>query len=184
MNAAFLYLATGAAAGLMAGLLGVGGGLIIVPVLAFHFAHAHLTGEHLMHLAIGTSLASIAVTGLSSVIAHHRRGAVDWGVVKGLTPGLIVGALSGAVVAGQLATGSLQRLFGVFELVVAVQIGFALQPTVHRLLPKGPGRGAAGVVIGVVSSLLGIGGGTLTVPFLLWCGISIRHAVAISAACG
>lgn len=184
MEASLIYLMTGAVAGTTAGLLGVGGGLIIVPALALYFSHTQFAAQYPMHMAIGTSLATIVVTGLSSVLAHHRHGAVNWQVVMRLAPGLVFGAVTGVVLADRLATGSLQGLFGWFELAVAAQLGLGRQPLVHRALPGTPGLSVVGWGIGTVSSLLGIGGGTLTVPFLLWCGIPIRRAVAVSAACG
>ncbi len=184
MDSVVIFLITGAVAGILAGLLGVGGGLIIVPALALYFSHSQLAVAYVMHLAIGTSLATIVITGLSSTLAHQRHGAVDWVLVMKLAPGLIIGALSGAVLADHLATASLRRLFGVFELAVAVQLGFGIRPAAHRTVPGRTGLGFAGWVIGVASSLMGIGGGTLTVPFLLWCGVLMRQAVAASAACG
>jgi hypothetical protein len=179
-----IYLATGAFAGLLAGLLGVGGGLVIVPVLVLGFATQGVAQEVQMHLAVGTSLATIIFTSLSSVAAHHRRGAVAWEVVRAMTPGIVLGALGGAVIARLLPPLSLRTLFGVFELMVALQIAWNLKPAPHRTLPGGLGLGGAGALIGTLSALLGIGGGTLTVPFLLWCNVTIQRAIATSAACG
>jgi uncharacterized membrane protein YfcA len=184
MSEWLIYAATGAFAGLLAGLLGVGGGLLIVPVLAFSFAAQGMAGEVQMHLAVGTSLATIIFTSLSSITAHHRRGAVAWPVFRAISPGIVLGALFGAVIARWLPTLSLRTLFGVFELMVALQMGFSLKPAAHRGLPGRWGMGAAGVVIGTLSSLVGIGGGTLTVPFLLWCNVAMQRAIATSAACG
>jgi hypothetical protein len=179
-----IYLAVGAGAGLLAGLFGVGGGLVIVPVLVWVFAGVGIDGAVGMHLAIGTSLATIIFTSMSSVRAHHRRGAVQWPVVRQLAPGIVFGTALGALVADQMPTDMLRTVFGVFELTVAAQLGFALLPEAHRTLPARFGMGLAGSVIGAVSAVVGIGGGTLTVPFLLWCGVTVRQAVATSAACG
>lgn len=179
-----IYLATGAFAGLLAGLLGVGGGLIIVPVLVLSFAAQGIANEVQMHLAVGTSLATIIFTSLSSIYAHHRRGAVEWSALRKMTPGIVVGALCGALVARWLPTLSLRYLFGAFELFVAVQMALSLKPAPHRSLPGRWGMGAAGAVIGSLSALVGVGGGTLTVPFLLWCNVTIQRAIATSAACG
>ena len=179
-----IYLATGAFAGLLAGLLGVGGGLIIVPVLALSFAAQGVADEVQMHLAVGTSLATIIFTSLSSVHAHHRRGAVAWSALRAMAPGIVVGALCGALVARWLPTLSLRYLFGAFELFVAVQMALSLKPAPHRGLPGKLGMSAAGAVIGSLSALVGVGGGTLTVPFLLWCNVTIQRAIATSAACG
>lgn len=179
-----LYLALGAFAGLMAGLLGVGGGLIIVPVLAGIFQHQQMSAAVIMHLAIGTSLATIVVTSVSSVRAHHQRGAVLWPVVWRLTPGIVIGAWLGAVVADALPSAVLSKIFAVFVLVVAAQMAFGAKPAPHRELPGAPGMLATGGVIGAVSAIVGIGGGSLTVPFLTWCNTPMRQAVATSAACG
>ncbi len=179
-----IYLATGAFAGVLAGLLGVGGGLIIVPVLALSFAAQGVADEVIMHLAVGTSLATIIFTSLSSVYAHHRRGAVEWSALGSLAPGILVGALCGALVARWLPTLSLRYLFGVFELVVALQMALSLKPAPHRGLPGRWGMSGAGAVIGSLSALVGVGGGTLTVPFLLWCNVTMQRAIATSAACG
>lgn len=180
----YLYLAVGALAGVLAGLFGVGGGLVIVPVLAFVFERSGIAPNVLMHLAIGSSLTTIVFTSFASVRAHHRRGAVEWRVVGRLAPGIVTGALLGAVVADWLPSADLRRIFGVFELAVAVQLGLGLKPGPHRSLPGGPGLFAAGGVIGTLSAIVGIGGGTLTVPFLTWNNVSMRNAVATSAACG
>lgn len=180
----FAYLAVGAFAGVIAGLLGVGGGLIIVPVLALLFERAGVDASVRMHLAIGTSLATIVVTSLSSLRAHARRGAVRWDVFIALTPGIVLGALAGAAVAGRLPGHGLRVFFGLFELAVALQLGFHFMASAHRRLPGTIGMTAAGGAIGFVSAIVGIGGGTLTVPFLVWCHVSIHQAVATAAACG
>lgn len=179
-----LYLALGAFAGVMAGLLGVGGGLIIVPVLAWIFRGQHINDAIIMHLAIGTSLATIVVTSISSVRAHHQRGAVLWPVVWQLTPGIVIGAWLGAAVADALPSAALSRIFALFVLAVAAQMAFGAKPAPHRGLPGAVGMTVTGGVIGVVSAIVGIGGGSLTVPFLTWCNTAMRQAVATSAACG
>lgn len=180
----FFYLALGAFAGVMAGLLGVGGGLIIVPALAWLFHRQAVSDAAIMHLAIGTSLATIVVTSISSVRAHHRRGAVLWPTVWRLTPGIVVGAWLGAAVADALSSVALQKVFAVFVLLMSAQMGFGAKPAPHRDLPGAIGMVLVGGVIGAVSAIVGIGGGSLTVPFLTWCNVSIRQAVATSAACG
>lgn len=184
METWIIYLALGAVAGTLAGLLGVGGGLIIVPVLALVFQSAGFPADLIMHLAIGTSLATIVFTSMSSIRAHHRRGAVLWPLVWRLTPGIVVGALAGASVAELMHSQWLSRFFGVFELLVAVQMAMGLRPSAHRGLPATAGMLGAGGVIGGISAIVGIGGGTLTVPFLSWCNVPMRNAVASSSACG
>ena len=178
------YLLTGATAGLMAGLLGVGGGLIIVPALALFFASQGFAAETLMHFAVGTSLATIIPTSISSLLAHHRRNSVDWQAVRGLAPGIIAGALAGAWLARQLSSPGLAILFGSFEILVAVHLLLGIQAGAHRVLPGAAGLGVAGTVIGGVSAVLGIGGGSLSVPFLLWNRVDIRTAVGTAATCG
>lgn len=180
----FTYLLLGGIAGVLAGLLGVGGGLVIVPVLAWLFYRSGISPEVVMHLAIGTSLATIVLTSISSVWAHHRRGAVLWSVFRQLTPGILLGAGLGAALADRLPSDSLRLIFGLFELGVALQMGLNLKPSPHRSLPGPWGLSAAGSVIGLVSAVVGIGGGTLTVPFLQWCNVTMRQAVATSSACG
>jgi uncharacterized membrane protein YfcA len=178
------YMLTGAAAGLMAGLLGIGGGLIIVPVLATLFVGQGFNPVNLMHFAIGTSLATIVFTSISSLVMHHRRGAVLWPVVSAMVPGIILGALAGALLAKFISSPGLGRFFGGFEILVAAQLVFGSQPAAHRSLAGRFKQSLAGGVIGLLSTILGIGGGTLTVPYLVWHRVDIRMAVGTAAACG
>lgn len=180
----FGYILLGAFAGTLAGLLGVGGGLIIVPALVWLWQTNGLGGSQQMSLAIGTSLASIVLTSLSSTYAHHRRGGVRWDLFQRLTPGILLGAWIGAALATRLPDDTLRSVFGLFELLVAAQMAIAARPPVQRRLPGTPGMGLAGTIIGTVSAVIGIGGGTLTVPFLTRCNVHMQHAVATSAACG
>ncbi|PIE82699.1 MAG: hypothetical protein CSA09_05635 [Candidatus Contendobacter odensis] len=179
-----LYLALGLFAGVMAGLLGVGGGLIIVPALVWIFQQQHMTADMTMHLAIGTSLATIVMTSMSSVYAHQRRGAVLWPTFWRLTPGIVSGAWLGAVIADMLPGTVLQMVFAIFVLFMSAQMAFGTKPAPHRNLPNTPGLLAAGGIIGSISAIIGIGGGSLTVPFLSWCNVAMRQTVATSAACG
>jgi len=179
-----LYLAVGAFAGFLAGLLGVGGGLVIVPVLTFIFAVQHFPVEYIAHLALGTSLASILFTSISSVRAHQAHGAVDWGVVRVIAPGIVAGTLLGALVAAQLSSGFLKGFFVVFVYYVAAQMLLDIRPKPSRELPGPGGMFAAGAVIGGVSSLVGIGGGSLSVPFMTWCNVKMHRAIGTSAAIG
>lgn len=184
MEFLLIYVLTGAVAGVLAGLLGVGGGIVIVPALIFVFRAQGFDADVLVHMAVGTSLATIVLTSISSVRAHHRRGAVRWPVFWRLAPGIVVGSLLGAVIADWLPADTLRMVFAVFVLLVALQMGFGAKPAPHRDLPGKLGSGVAGLVIGTVSAVVGIGGGSLTVPFLVWCNVAMRNAVAISAACG
>lgn len=179
-----LYLGLGSLAGLMAGLLGVGGGLLIVPVLMWAFALLGFASEVLVHLAVGTSLATIVVTSLSSIRAHHRRGAVRWELVRQLSPGILLGSLGGALVADWMSADWLRRVFAVFVLFVGTRMLLGRKVRVGRQLPGQAGMWGAGGVIGAVSALVGIGGGSLTVPFLHASGVDMRQAVASSSACG
>ena len=157
------YALLGLFAGAMAGLLGVGGGLIIVPLLAGLFAGQGFAEQHLMQLAVGTSLATIVFTSLSSTWAHHRRGAVNWAVMRQLSMGIVTGAWLGGVLAVWLGGLLLAGLFGLFELLVAAQMAFGKPPAAHRTHPGRLRNLVSGALIGAVSTLLGIGGGTLTV---------------------
>lgn len=178
------FAALGAVAGTLAGLLGIGGGIVIVPGLAFLLADGSVPPERLMQVAVGTSLATIVVTALSSIRAHHRRGAVRWPVVVRMTPGIVVGAVIGGLLADALPTRTLAIVFGVFLLAVSLRLAFGGQPSAHRQLPGPAALGATAGGIGALSSLLGIGGGTMTVPLLTWCNMPLREAVATSSACG
>lgn len=178
------YLLLGAAAGIVAGLLGVGGGLIIVPVLAMLFVAQGMAPDLIMHVALGTSLATIVVTSLSSMRAHHRHGAVDWQTLYRIVPGILGGGWLGALVADHLDTSFLRIFFGVFECLVALQMWSGLKASAHRGLPGFAGMTVAGLLIGAISAIVGIGGGTMSVPFLVWCGVKIQRAVGTSAAIG
>ncbi len=179
------YLLLGALAGLVAGLLGVGGGAVIVPVLVVLFQVQGFNDANIMHLALGTSLATIAVTSISSVVAHHRLGSLNWRTVLWMTPGLIVGAALGALLADQVASATLQRFFGLFEISVALYMLFgSVTKAAREQLIAVSELMLAGMFVGTLSALLGIGGGTITVPYLSWRGRIMREAVAVSSACG
>ena len=179
-----ILIGMGAIAGTLAGLLGIGGGIIIVPVLALVFTAQGINPDVLMHVSIGTSLATIVITSISSIRAHQKHNAIHWDVFWSITPGIIVGGLLGAVVAKLIPGESLRLVFGIFMLFVAAQMIFGNTTKAHRQLPKTPGMLVAGTAIGTMSSLMGVGGGSMSVPFLTWCNMAIRHAVATSAAIG
>lgn len=178
------YLATGVASGVLAGLFGVGGGVVVVPALIFVFGRTGLASDWIPHLAVGTSLAAIVATGAASAYAHHRRGAVRWDLVRSLAPGIVIGAWVGAAFAGILSDEWLKRLFGCFLLYVGGRMLLRRSDVALWALPGTPGMLAAGAGIGALSALVGIGGGTITVPFLSRVGIDMRRAVATSSACG
>ena len=179
-----VYLLVGAAAGVIGGLLGLGGGIVIVPALYFIFLWLDFPKEIIMQLAISTSLATIVFTAISASLAHQKKKAIVWSTVKHLTPGIVLGAIVGAMIADALPSQHLRILFGVFEILVAIQIWFNLKPKAQQTLPGSSGLVLAGFMIGTLSIVLGIGGGTLIVPFLLWCNADIRNAVATSSASG
>lgn len=179
-----LYPLAGAVAGLIAGLLGVGGGIVIVPILVVLFEAQAFPHAHVMQLALGTSLGSIMFTSVSSFRAHHRHGAVDWTIVRRITPGILAGTFGGSWFASRLSTEFLRGFFACFLVYVAVQMLLDMRPKPARGLPAKPGMLAVGGGIGVVSSLVGIGGGSLSVPFMTWCNVPLRRAIGTSAAIG
>ena len=178
------YGGLGLVVGFVAGLLGVGGGLIIVPVLIFMLHGQGLAAGLEPQLALGTSLASILFTSLSSVRAHHRHGAVEWPLVRRITPGIVVGTLIGALLAAQVSATVLKLFFIAFLFYAATQMWLDFKPAPHRGLPGRAGTALAGSVIGAVSSWVGIGGGTLSVPFMLWHNVTLHRAIATSSAIG
>jgi len=156
----------------------------MVPTLLWVFQRYGFDQSIMMHLAVGTSLATIIVTSVSSIHAHNKRKAVQWRLFFMLTPGIVLGAWLGAATADQLSTVWLQRVFAVFTMLVALHLVLELDFGSHSTAPGRAGMTLAGVVIGMISSIVGIGGGSMTVPYLHWNGISIRNAVATSSACG
>jgi len=181
----FLLLAgMGAVAGVLAGLLGIGGGIVIVPVLALVLTGQGVSIDVVMQVAIGTSLATIVTTALSSIRAHQKHKAIDWQVFRYITPGVMVGAVIGAFIADAIPGATLRIVFACFMLFVAAQMALDRTPSPHRQLPGRTGMLLAGTAIGTVASMMGIGGGSMSVPFLTWCNMQVRRAVATSAAIG
>lgn len=174
----------GSLAGVLAGLLGIGGGIIIVPVLALVFESQGVPADVLMHVAIGTSLATIVATSISSIRAHHKRAAIHLDVFRSIAPGIVVGGFLGAVLADMIHGEQLRLIFSIFMLLVATQMIIARMPDPHRRLPGKTGLSIAGAIIGTISSLMGVGGGSMSVPYLTWCNVQVRNAVATSAAIG
>ncbi|MBS99279.1 MAG: sulfite exporter TauE/SafE family protein [Oceanospirillaceae bacterium] len=179
-----LYMILGGCAGLVAGLFGIGGGILIVPVLILSFTAQGVDPAILTHSAVATSLATIVFTSIASIRAHHRKGAVHWRLAGLLTVGIVGGALFGVWLADRLSGPLLQTLFGCFALAVAVQMAFELRPPQGKQAPSVGELAGAGGVIGCASALFGIGGGTLSVPYLHWRSLPMAQAVATSAACG
>lgn len=179
-----VYLVLGGFAGTLAGLFGVGGGMIIVPVLVYSFALQGIAPDVLTHMAVGTSLATIVFTSINAIRAHHAKGAVRWHLFVWLTVGIVLGTVLGALTAAQISGPVLQKIIGVFAICIAIQMGFKLQPKAALAEPGKPTLGIAGGVIGWASAIFGIGGGSLTVPFLVWRSVPMQQAVATSSACG
>ncbi len=181
-----IFCGIGAATGLLAGLFGVGGGTVIVPTLILVLTWQGVSPDVLTHMAIGTSLAAISVTSLSSIYAHQQRGAINWGTVWQLTPGVCLGVWWGAELASILSGAVLQISFGIFLLAISAQMFFSVQFGERKVvdLPSLPVTLTVGGVIGALSALFGIGGGSLTVPFLSWRGVAMQRAVATAAAVG
>jgi uncharacterized membrane protein YfcA len=178
------YALLGSVAGFFAGLLGVGGGAIMVPVLAMMFAAQGFPADHLMHLALGTSMATIVFTSISSLRAHHRHGAVVWPIVRAITPGIVVGTLLAAQAVAWVPTKPLAMFFAVFIAYVAVQMVLNIKPKPSRQLPGAWGMFGVGAGIGGISALVAIGGGSLSVPFMTWCNVKVHQAIGTSAAIG
>jgi len=178
------FIALGSVVGFLAGLLGIGGGLVMVPVLTSLFVWQGLPVENVVHLALGTSMASIVVTSISSMRAHHKKGGVLWQVVKLIAPGIVVGAFLATFVAARLSSVFLATFFGCFLVYASSQMFLNKKPKPSRTLPGAGGLFAAGGVIGSISALVSIGGGTLTVPFLSWHNVDVKKAIGTSAAIG
>jgi uncharacterized membrane protein YfcA len=153
-------------------------------MLVFCFTRQEISDLVIMHLALGTSLASIMFTAVSSFRAHHKRGAVHWDVVRKIVIGIFSGTFLGSFIAAQLSTRLLKGFFVVFLYYVAIQMLTKKKPKPSRQIPGHGGMFGVGNVIGIISSLVGIGGGTLSVPFMIWCNMSVHHAIGTSAAIG
>lgn len=178
------YLVLGAFVGFFAGLLGVGGGGIMVPVLTTMFAAQGFPHEHLVHVALGTSMAAIVMTSVSSLRAHHAHGAVRWDIVRGVAPGVLLGTFAGTFVASRVDSAPLAIFFGCFMAYVSLQMILNVKPKPSRELPGALGLAGVGGGIGIVSALVAIGGGSLSVPFMTWCNVKMQNAIGTSAAIG
>ncbi|MFU2487983.1 sulfite exporter TauE/SafE family protein [Thauera sp. WH-1] len=178
------YPLLGAAVGFFAGLLGVGGGGIMVPMLTSLFLAQGFPQAQVMHLALGTSMAAIVLTSVSSLRAHHRHGAVRWDVVRLITPGILLGTFGGTFIASRVDTVPLAIFFSLFMAYVSAQMLLNIKPKPSRELPGPVGMSAAGLGIGGFSALVAIGGGSLSVPFMSWCNVKMQNAIGTSAAIG
>lgn len=186
ISSLLIFLATGAIAGFLAGLFGIGGGMVMVPALVFVLSANGVAPEIVVHVALGTSLAVIALSSISSTRSHHRRGGVRWDLLRSYGPALAIGALVGALVADVLTGNLLKRLVGLSSLLIALQMAFDYRfPALSGMSPPRAGElSVAGGLIGMLSSLIGIGGGSLTGPYLAMRGFEMRHTVGTAAAGG
>ncbi|HRP96267.1 MAG TPA: sulfite exporter TauE/SafE family protein [Rhodocyclaceae bacterium] len=178
------YLVLGGFVGFFAGLLGIGGGGIMVPVLTTLFVTQGFPADKVVHLALGTSMAAIVLTSVASLRAHHRHAAVRWDIVRGITPGILLGTFGATFLASRLASEPLAIFFAVFMAYVSLQMLANIKPKPTRQLPGAAGMSAVGLGIGGVSALVAIGGGSLSVPFMTWCNVKVHHAIGTSAAIG
>ncbi|MER2511097.1 MAG: sulfite exporter TauE/SafE family protein [Nitrosomonas ureae] len=179
-----IYLLTGAFVGFFAGLLGIGGGLIMVPVLITVFTAQNFPVDRIMHMALGTTMATIIFTSIPSLRTHHQHGAVNWQIVKNITPGIFLGTFGGATLAGSMTGQLLSSIFVIFIFYAATQMLLQFRPGPMFQLPGRIGMLLAGGFIGALSSLVAIGGGLLSVPFLTLCKVKLQHAIGTAAAIG
>lgn len=178
------FLLLGAMTGFAAGLLGIGGGMLLVPFITLLLTAKHYPEELIIHMAVATSLATIMFTSISSLRAHHGHGTVSWKIVKLLAPGILIGSWIGPWIGKQLSSSGLILFFAAFVAFSATQILVDKKPAPSRNLPNTPGMIGAGGIIGMMSGLVGAGGGFISVPFMTWCNVRIHAAVATSAALG
>lgn len=178
------YVLAGAAVGVLAGMLGIGGGMTLVPVIATLFAMQQVAPDHIIHLSLGTAMASIVFTSMSSVREHHKLGGVDRQIVCRIAPGMVMGSLLSALAAGWVAQRHLAITFAVIVYAGATQMLLNRKPSASRPLPKPLPLFGVGLVIGIVCGLVSAGGAFLTVPFMLWCGVPLRTAIGTAAAIG
>ena len=181
---ALAYAVLGGFVGFFAGLLGIGGGGIMVPVLTTMFVMQNFGDQHVVHMALSTSMASIIITAISSLRAHHRHGAVLWPVVKTITPGILAGTFGAAFIASQASSHALAIFFACFMAYVALQMLLNVKPKPHRNLPGPLGLSLAGLGIGGISALVAIGGASVSVPFMTWCNVRIQNAIGTASAIG
>ncbi|WP_044415073.1 sulfite exporter TauE/SafE family protein [Halarcobacter anaerophilus] len=179
-----LYILLGCFVGVAAGLLGIGGGGIIVPSLTAIFLMQGMDSENIVHVALGTSMATIVVTSISSLKAHHKKGGVLWNVVKMMTPGIIIGTFFATFLASFLSSLYLSIFFSIFMAYVSLQMFINKKPKPSRKLANPKVQFASGTLIGAISAMVSIGGGSLTVPYLVWQNVEVKKAIGTSAAVG
>ncbi len=178
------YIVAGAFVGILAGMLGIGGGMTLVPILAFLFAAQAVSPDYIVHLSLGTAMASIVFTSASSVREHYRLGGVDLHIVKRMSPGLVVGSLLSTLAAGWISQSQLALAFSIIVYAGATQMILNRKPATSRPLPGTPLLFSLGLLIGIVCGLVSAGGAFMTVPFMLWCGVPLTTAIGTAAAMG
>lgn len=179
-----ICLALGSIVGILAGMLGIGGGLIIVPALVYLLPLEGVAENLVMPMAIATSLGAIIITSASSARAHYKRGNIDFKIAAKLMKAVVIGAFLGALIADVLSFGALTLFFASIVIFLSLQMFFAFRFESNHPLPEGAGLYFIGIVVGVIASLMGIGGGALLVPILTYFALPIRHAMGIASACG
>ncbi|MBK4737131.1 sulfite exporter TauE/SafE family protein [Noviherbaspirillum pedocola] len=179
-----IYLACGGVIGILAGMLGIGGGMTLVPVLAALFEMQGFAPNHIVHLALGTAMASIIFTAASSVREHWRLGGVDAAIVRSMAPGMVTGSFLATFAAGWISQRHLALAFVVIVYAGATQMFLNRKPAAARPLPGGLPLFLSGLAIGTVCGLVSAGGAFLTVPFMLWCGVPLRNAIGTAGALG
>lgn len=179
-----LYLITGALAGLLAGLLGIGGGIIAVPMLTFIFKYQHFSPDTLMHIAVGTSLAIMIFTSMSSAYAYQKKHLILWPLFYKFIPGLLLGTISGTFIAKYMTNEHLTIAFAIFIVVIAIHLLTEKLVKAKQDLPKAPILFIFAFIIGSFSGFFGIGGGSMMVPFFVYCNIEIHKATGTSSLCG
>jgi uncharacterized membrane protein YfcA len=180
----WIYLLIGAGVGFMAGLLGIGGGMLQVPLMVFVFTAKNYPPEHVMHMAIATAMATIPFTAAASVRAHHQRSNVDWRIVRWMLPGLLAGAVLGALSTGAIPGRPLAIFFTVFIFFAATNMFFDISPKSRAQLPGAIGLLSFGTVTGAISSFLAAGAAFITIPFMTWCSVPLKRAIGTAAAIG
>ncbi|MBK8062692.1 MAG: sulfite exporter TauE/SafE family protein [Betaproteobacteria bacterium] len=178
------YLAIGAGVGFLAGMLGIGGGMVQVALMVFVCSAKGYPTEHVVHMAIATAMATIPFTAAASVGAHHGRGNVDWGIVRGMLPGLLAGAALGALSTGLIPARPLAVFFTAFIFLAGTNMFFDLKPGSQRELPGRVGLLGFGAFTGVISSYLAAGAAFMTIPFMSWCSVPLKRAIGTAAALG
>jgi len=178
------YLAIGAVMGFFAGMLGIGGGALIVPLVTILFQAQELPRDHILHLAVGTAMASVLFTSISSLRAHAARGAVRWEVFRRITPGILLGGLVGGLIAGMLPTRWFAVVFTALVYYAATSMLFDFKPKPSRQLPGRVGMFVAGTLISGFSALVAIGGAVMSIPLMVFCNVPLVQAIGTAAAIG